>query len=71
MNKKSLHTEDKSNKKKSKSNIIEDLLPGCVTTIELLLQFARSLSTGTLALPVRYPIAIGSAFATRKMNLRF
>ena len=47
MNKKSLYIDDKSNKKRSKPNNSQDLSPGCIATIELLLR-------RTLQLSVRY-----------------
>jgi LPS export ABC transporter protein LptC len=54
MNRKTSHTENNFNKQNIKSNDSIDLLPGCIITIKLLLQFTRSLSKGTLALPVHH-----------------
>ncbi len=42
------------NKQKSTTNDNKDLVPGCIGTIGLWLQFTLSLAKGTLVLPVRY-----------------
>jgi LPS export ABC transporter protein LptC len=54
MNRKSLHTADKSNKQKSKLNDGKDFASSCITTMKLWLQFIISLPKDTLVLFVRY-----------------